>query len=141
MHSLFPSPTIFRLSLIRQFAPFLVRMGPPWLRRKLVQLIPHDAVQKLKGMSETMHEKAVEIVEFKRTELKYDSHGDEAHEGRLKDIITALSKLFIVFLQSHELSNITEQYEQMSQLLIMKNSAKMNSLDRLRRCQSVVWRQ
>lgn len=57
-----------------------------------MDLIPHDAVQKLKGMSDTMHEKAVEILEFKRKELKYDSRGEVTNEGRLKDIITALSK-------------------------------------------------
>ncbi|KAF5347595.1 hypothetical protein D9756_010703 [Leucocoprinus leucothites] len=66
-------PTMFRLSLVRQFAPFLVQLGPPWLRRKLVELLPHDAVQKLK-------------------EINQLTWREEMHEGRLKDIITALVK-------------------------------------------------
>lgn len=93
----FTSPTIFTLSLVRQFAPFLVRLGPPWFRRRLVEWIPNNAVQKLKGMSDVMHEKAKEILELKRQELKYDPHsGDEIQEGRLKDIISALGECALV---------------------------------------------
>ncbi|KAJ6612407.1 cytochrome P450 [Mycena sp. CBHHK59/15] len=39
-------PTIFSLSLVRQFAPFLVRLGPPWFRHKLVEWTPNEAVQR-----------------------------------------------------------------------------------------------
>ncbi|KAF9445892.1 cytochrome P450 [Macrolepiota fuliginosa MF-IS2] len=86
-------PTIFTLALVRQFAPFLVRLGPPWLRRKLVEWIPNDAVQKLKGMSDVMHGKAKEILELKYQELEDNPDAEnEAREGRLKDIISALVK-------------------------------------------------
>lgn len=58
-----------------------------------MEVIPHEAVQTLKQMSDTMHEKAVEILESKRRDLKNDFHSEEeTEEGRLKDIITALSR-------------------------------------------------
>lgn len=91
------SPTIFKISLIRQFAPFLVRLGPPWFRRKLVEWTPSNIVQKLKDMSDVMHDRAKEILELKRQELKRNPHsGDEIQEGQLKDMISALSKSCVV---------------------------------------------
>ncbi len=54
-------------------------------------MIPNKAVQKLKGMSDVMHEKAREILELKRHELAHDPHfGDETRQGQVKDIISAL---------------------------------------------------
>ncbi|KAG5219708.1 cytochrome P450-dit [Salix suchowensis] len=45
-------PTLFRLSIVRQFVPWLARIGSPALRRKLVELVPHEAVQKVKNSSD-----------------------------------------------------------------------------------------
>lgn len=42
------SPTLFSLSVLRQFAPFLSRLGTPWLRRKIVDWTPNKAIQKIK---------------------------------------------------------------------------------------------
>ena len=81
------SPTIFRLSLVRQFAPFLARLGPPAFRRKLVEWTPNDAVQKVKKMADVMHETAKAILEQKRQEI---TDGVEAG----KDIISVLRKSF-----------------------------------------------
>ena len=58
-----------------------------------MELIPNEAVQKLKGMSDVMYEKAREILDLKRQELLRDPHfGDETRQGQLKDIISALGK-------------------------------------------------
>ncbi|KAF9065024.1 cytochrome P450 [Rhodocollybia butyracea] len=47
-------PTLFSLSVLRQFAPFLSRLGPSWFRRKLVELAPNRAIQKVKDISDIM---------------------------------------------------------------------------------------
>ncbi|KAF7760629.1 hypothetical protein Agabi119p4_10038 [Agaricus bisporus var. burnettii] len=87
-------PTIFKISLIRQFAPFLVRLGPPWLRRKLVEWTPSNIIQKLKDMSDIMHAQAKEILELKRQELRQNPHSvNEIQEGQLKDIISELIRM------------------------------------------------
>ncbi|KAF4623118.1 hypothetical protein D9613_001355 [Agrocybe pediades] len=77
-------PTLFSLSLVRQFAPFLVKLGPPWFRRKLVEWTPHKSVQKVMNMSDVMHEKATEILGQKRAQAIDSTEDDE------KDIISIL---------------------------------------------------
>ncbi|KAF8656004.1 hypothetical protein AX16_002824 [Volvariella volvacea WC 439] len=79
-------PTLFSLSLVRQFAPFLVRLGPAWFRRKLVELVPHKAVQRVKEMSDVMHLKAVEILEERREQIRQNAEGNED----ARDIISVL---------------------------------------------------
>lgn len=84
------SPTIFSLSLVRQFAPFLVRLGPAWMRRRLVEWTPNAAVQKVKGMSDVMHAAAVEILVDARAGLE---RADAGIGARAKDIISLLREL------------------------------------------------
>ncbi|KAF9482949.1 cytochrome P450 [Pholiota conissans] len=81
-------PTLFSLSLVRQFAPFLAKLGPPSFRRKTVELIPHGAVQKVKNMSDVMHDTAVDILRQKREEIAKE---DGVDVTKAKDIISILS--------------------------------------------------
>jgi hypothetical protein len=81
------SPTIFSLSLVRQFAPFLTRLGPAWLRRRLVEWTPNAAVQKVKSISDVMHQKAESILSDVRTALQREDAGKGM---RAKDIISLL---------------------------------------------------
>ncbi|KAH6903378.1 cytochrome P450 [Coprinopsis sp. MPI-PUGE-AT-0042] len=84
-------PTLFSLALVRQFAPFLVSLGPPWLRRKLVEWTPIKSVQKVKNMSDVMHNAAQDILRQKREEsslLGTDNAG--IGESQLKDITSLL---------------------------------------------------
>ncbi|KAK0197765.1 cytochrome P450 [Armillaria mellea] len=77
-------PTIFSLSLIRQFAPFLSKLGSPGFRRWLVEWTPNRAVQKVKSISDVMHNTAKEILVAKREEI-----GREEVKGK-RDIISVL---------------------------------------------------
>ncbi|KAJ6540824.1 cytochrome P450 [Mycena vulgaris] len=78
-------PTLFSLSLVRQFAPFLVRLGPAWVRRRLVEWMPSAAVQKVRGMSDVMHTTAKNILADARAGLQNEEAGTGA---RAKDIIS-----------------------------------------------------
>ncbi|KAJ7026620.1 cytochrome P450 [Mycena alexandri] len=66
-------PTLFSLSLVRQFAPFLVRLGPAWMRRRFVDWTPNLAVQKVKDMSDVMHNTAVKILADARVNIRQQS--------------------------------------------------------------------
>ncbi|KAK0448461.1 cytochrome P450 [Desarmillaria tabescens] len=79
-------PTIFSLSLIRQFAPFLSKLGSPSFRRRLVEWTPNKAVQKVKSISDVMHNTAREILMVKREEI-----GQEGVKNN-RDIISVLLK-------------------------------------------------
>ncbi|KAF8999694.1 cytochrome P450 [Cyathus striatus] len=79
-------PTLFQLALVRQFAPFLSKLGPAWLRRKLVEWTPSRPVQRVKEMSDVMHETAVNILNAKRERVNLE---DESVKGD-NDVISVL---------------------------------------------------
>ncbi|KAF9490597.1 cytochrome P450 [Pleurotus eryngii] len=83
-------PTLFRLSIVRQFVPWLARIGSPALRRKLVELVPHEAVQKVKNSSDVMYTTARGILESKRERISEQT--DEDVDSSRQDIITELLK-------------------------------------------------
>jgi hypothetical protein len=60
------------------------------MRRKLVEWTPNAAVQKVKRMSDVMHQTAVDILEDKREGLRREDGGMSA---RAKDIISLLCEL------------------------------------------------
>ena len=100
------SPTLFSLSLVRQFAPFLSRMGSSSFRRWLVEKTPNETVQRVKRMSGVMHGTARSILDEKRR--------DSGTARERKDIISVLceSKLSIIWYNS--LSGIVRANEKAS---------------------------
>jgi adenine C2-methylase RlmN of 23S rRNA A2503 and tRNA A37 len=87
---------LFSLSVIRQFAPFLSSLGPAWFRRKIVEWTPHHLIQKVKDMSDVMHQTAQEILSRKRKELLKEMDTEE--NG--KDIISVLCEFALCFTDS-----------------------------------------
>lgn len=83
------SPTAFSLSLLHQFAPFLCRLGSANFRRRLVEWTPSSAVQKVKYISDVMHNTAVGILHQKQQALAEDGDPDSSAS---KDIITMLRR-------------------------------------------------
>ncbi|KAF5371664.1 hypothetical protein D9758_003587 [Tetrapyrgos nigripes] len=81
-------PTLFSLSLLRQFAPFFARMGSPSFRRKLVEW----------DMSDVMHHTAQRILDEKREILEHEELlvgasadlTDGKDSDKAKDIISVL---------------------------------------------------
>ncbi|KAJ7669588.1 cytochrome P450 [Mycena rosella] len=116
-------PTLFSLSLVRQFAPFLVRLGPAWARRRLVEWTPNAAVQKVKGMSDVMHERASSILASARAA--------EAGKGaRAKDIISLLLRANANARPGEELSE-AELTGQMTVLIFGAQDTSSSALSRI----------
>ncbi|KAJ2914093.1 hypothetical protein MD484_g6313, partial [Candolleomyces efflorescens] len=87
-------PTLFSFALVRQFTPFLVKLGPASFRRKIVERIPSRRVQKVKEISDVMHQYAGRILKERREQQKeigLSSEGSSESE-RGKDIISMLLK-------------------------------------------------
>ncbi|KAF9267007.1 cytochrome P450 [Marasmius fiardii PR-910] len=80
-------PTLFSLALLRQFAPFLSRIGSNAFRRRLVEWTPNRTVQKLKHISDVMHNTAQSILENRRANIRLE---DTRQDGGAKDIISIL---------------------------------------------------
>ncbi|KAA1478681.1 cytochrome P450 [Dentipellis sp. KUC8613] len=84
-------PTLFSVSLIRQFAPFIARLGSPSFRRTIVEYTPNGTIQKIKNMSDVMYDTARDILQTKRRDIaKWGYEGSE-NEG-LKDVVSVLMK-------------------------------------------------
>lgn len=84
-------PTIFSLSLVRQFAPFLSRLGSPSFRRKLVEHTPNRAVQKVKNIADIMHNTATEILRQRRLAIAQEVENEGISlSSSPKDIISIL---------------------------------------------------
>ncbi|KAF7369849.1 hypothetical protein MSAN_00613900 [Mycena sanguinolenta] len=112
----------FSLSLVRQFAPFLVRLGPAWMRRRLVEWTPNAAVQKVKRMSDVMHQTAVDILADAREGLRQE-------ENDVKNIISLL-------LRANEIASAKEQLsetELTGQITVMVFGAQDTSSSALSR--------
>ncbi|KAJ3727199.1 cytochrome P450 [Lentinula guzmanii] len=81
-------PTLFSLSVLRQFAPFLSRLGTPWFRRKLVEWTPNRSIQKVKDMSDIMDRTARNILREKQVMM--NDANTVYSQGEDKDIISVL---------------------------------------------------
>ncbi len=73
------------------FGPFVL-IGPAWLRRQIVELIPNANVQSLKKIVDTMYQRSTDIVNEKKAAM---DKGDDAvlrqvSEGN--DIMSILRK-------------------------------------------------
>lgn len=88
--SSYSSPTIFKVAIIRQYLPFLVKLGPPRFRRFLVDLYPSQTIQTVKKIVETMHTTSVEVFKSKTTALAQGDQAVAMQVGEGKDIMSVL---------------------------------------------------
>ena len=78
------------IAVIRAFVTPFVYLGPAWLRRKIVDMIPAERVQRMKNITDTMFNKSVQIINEKKAAIE---HGDEAvlqQVGEGKDVMSIL---------------------------------------------------
>ena len=77
-------------TLLRRILPYIPEGGSAWIKRKIVEMIPHAGVQKMKAVVDVMHRRSIEIYEEKKRALE---EGDEAvtrQVGEGKDIMSIL---------------------------------------------------
>ncbi|KAF8701560.1 Cytochrome P450, partial [Rhizoctonia solani] len=80
----------FKLNLYRRMVPYLVKLGPPQLRRFLVRLIPSSDVQRLREMVDIMWDTSLRIVASKKAALEQGDDVMIQQVGRGKDIMSIL---------------------------------------------------
>jgi len=91
-------PSIFKVSLAREFLPRLIGIGPPCFRRFAVKIFPWKALSEIDAIVDIMYKTSTKVFEEKRRTL---SQGDEAimHQvGQGKDIMSTLRAFMIVSL-------------------------------------------
>ena len=77
---------------LRRILPYLPDIGTPAFRRKMMEWVPHEGVQRIKAIIDTIHKRSLEIYRSKQRALEL---GDEAvvkQVGEGKDIMSILSE-------------------------------------------------
>ncbi|EJD05260.1 cytochrome P450, partial [Fomitiporia mediterranea MF3/22] len=84
------SPTLFRLSILRQFLPFFSGLGPAWLRRIVVRSLPIKRIQRLREIVEVMDKTARLVYAEKCTRLKAGDVAVQAQIHERRDMMSVL---------------------------------------------------
>lgn len=92
------SPAVFQFAVVRQYLPYLVKIGTPSLRRHLLELIPSDALQRVKEIVDTMHNTSVNIFKRKKAALEAGEEVSSLEVGKGKDLMSLLRQ----YLLSHQ---------------------------------------
>ncbi|KAI0631279.1 cytochrome P450 [Trametes polyzona] len=85
-------PALYDLSVFRWTLPYLVHIGTPSFRRRVMQWIPMTRLHRLQSVVDTMHRRATEIYREKKARL---DKGDETflqQVGEGKDLMSILLK-------------------------------------------------
>jgi hypothetical protein len=88
------SPTIFSLQIERQILPFILAIGTPEFRGKLVDLVPSKRLHRLRDIVNEMYITNLNVFEHKKRALK---EGDEKvlqQVGQGRDIVSVLRACF-----------------------------------------------
>jgi hypothetical protein len=93
-------PAIFKTQVLRQFIPTLIKFGPPWFRRFLVNITPLPALHELKRVVDIMSEEAVQIYQQKKRALALGDQDAVAQIGDSHDILSALSKCYRTYMRN-----------------------------------------
>ncbi|KDQ55381.1 hypothetical protein JAAARDRAFT_134081 [Jaapia argillacea MUCL 33604] len=123
-------PTLFKIALLRQFAPFLARLGPAWFRRKLVELTPNDTIQKVKNMSDVMYNAAKEILRRKKEEKSQLVDDDGSCGTTDKDLLNVLMRTNMSASHGEQLSE-EEIIGQMTVMIFGAQDTTSSALSRI----------
>ncbi|KAI0365140.1 cytochrome P450 [Pilatotrama ljubarskyi] len=96
-------PAQTQVTMLRRLLPYVPDVGPAWLRRRLLELIPNQGLQKLKDIVDRLHERAVAIYEERKAALE---KGEEALSHRIgegKDLMSILLKANMVASEEDKL--------------------------------------
>ncbi|KIJ63129.1 hypothetical protein HYDPIDRAFT_113701 [Hydnomerulius pinastri MD-312] len=123
------SPSLFRTVPIRQFLPYLVKLGPASFRRFVVNNLPWKDVQEIRRIVDVMDKTSIEVFEAKKKAL---AEGDEAvmqQVGQGKDIMSILLRENMTASEEDRLPDL-ELLGQMTTLVFAATDTTSGALSR-----------
>ena len=72
------------------FIPFAVKLGPPRFRRFLLDCLPHKSIQRMKNVSDVMHQRSLEIYNEKKAAIERGDQETLIAVGEGKDMLSIL---------------------------------------------------
>ncbi|KAK7676950.1 hypothetical protein QCA50_020068 [Cerrena zonata] len=109
------SATLFNSTAERMTVPFLVKLGPSWLRRWLLEFVPNQRVQRLKEISDIMTENTRHIFLSKKAALEA---GDEAVKEQVANGNDIMSILLNANMNASDEDKLSEE-ELLGQMSIL----------------------
>ncbi|KAI0668337.1 cytochrome P450 [Trametes maxima] len=116
--------TVPRLSL-----PILMKIGPASFRRRAVELLPHDASQRMKQISDALHSRSLQIVNERKVALEGGDEALKQQVGEGKDIMSVLLRANMAASEADRLSD-EEVVAQVSTLVLAAMDTTSNALAR-----------
>ncbi|KAI0355248.1 cytochrome P450 [Trametes cingulata] len=83
-------PALSGVTMLRRLLPYIPEIGPVWLRRKLLELIPNQGLHKLRIIVDRLHERAVAIYEERKKALEQGEESLSHKMGEGKDLMSIL---------------------------------------------------
>lgn len=83
-------PTLFSMSISRQFLPWAVKLGPPNFRKFLVDIVPWEKLHQVRDMVKLINKTSAEVLEAKKRALQQGDQAVLEQIGQGKDIISIL---------------------------------------------------
>ncbi|KAH9948647.1 cytochrome P450 monooxygenase [Amylocystis lapponica] len=123
-------PALMDLGVLRTSLPYVYKLGPASIRRRILDLIPHKGLQKLKTIVDTMDGTANAIYRAKKTAFE---RGDEAvmrQVGEGRDIMSVLMEANMEAAEEDRLPE-SELVAQMSTLLFAGTDTTSSTLARI----------
>ncbi|KII83611.1 hypothetical protein PLICRDRAFT_445033 [Plicaturopsis crispa FD-325 SS-3] len=118
------------LYLVRQFLPWLVTLGPAWLRRRAVDLLPSKDVRHLRDTVDIVQRSSVDIFEQKKRAFLDGEAAVLQQVGQGKDIMSVLLKANMEANEQDRLPD-EELIAQMSTLIFAAFDTTSSALSRI----------
>ncbi|RPD79153.1 cytochrome P450 [Lentinus tigrinus ALCF2SS1-7] len=123
-------PQLVNTSIARVLLPYVANLGPAAFRRRVVEMTPSKTIQRLKDISDIMHERSVLIYNEKKAALE---KGDDAlkHQiGEGRDIMSILLRANVMAAEEDKLPD-DELIGQVSTMVLAGMDTTANSLARI----------
>ncbi|KAI0648581.1 cytochrome P450 [Trametes meyenii] len=122
--------TLNNLGVLRFIGEYASRIGPAWLRGKIVDWTPIDRVRKMRRVVDVMHTRSMEIMEEKRRAVLRGDDALMAQIGEGKDVMSILLKANMAADAKEKLTD-DELIAQMSVFILAGMDTTSNAASRI----------
>ncbi|KAH9885121.1 cytochrome P450 [Cubamyces lactineus] len=85
-------PALSQVNFIRRFLPYIPEWISPWFRGKVVEVIPHKGIQRVRRISDTLYERSVAIYQERKRALELGEEALSHKLGQGHDLMSILLK-------------------------------------------------
>ncbi|PCH34456.1 cytochrome P450, partial [Wolfiporia cocos MD-104 SS10] len=123
-------PSVQSLDVLRRFIPLFTGLGPAWLRRAMLNMVPSKRVQRVKNLIDAIDVRSKEIYESKKAAMRGGDEEVMKQIGAGKDIMSVLMKANMAASDADRMPE-NEVIAQMAGLIFAATDTTSNTLARI----------